>query len=114
LDLTDWLAWYIACLGRSFERAEATLSAVLLKARIWQRVGSIGVNERQRKALNRVLDGVDGKLTSSKYAKLVKCSSDSALRDIHDLMDKGILVRNPGGGRSVSYRIVQPQDDGQF
>jgi Fic family protein len=114
LDLTDWLAWFIACLGRSFERAEATLSAVLLKARIWQRVGSIGVNERQRKALNRVLDGVDGKLTSSKYAKLVKCSSDSALRDIHDLMDKGILVRNPGGGRSVSYRIVQPQDDGQF
>lgn len=107
LELTDWLEWFIACLGRSLERAEETMCAVLRKARVWQSVGEVGVNERQRTVLNRLLDGFEGKLTSSKYAKLVKCSSDTALRDINDLVDRGILLRNPGGGRSVSYRIVE-------
>jgi Fic family protein len=110
LDITDWLAWFIACLGRSLERAEITLSVVLRKARVWQRVGSTGVNERQRTVLNRLLDGFEGKLTSSKYAKLAKCSSDTALRDIRDLLDRGVLLRNAGGGRSVSYRVAEPSD----
>ena len=111
LDITDWLTWFVACLGRSLERAEETLSAVLRKARVWERIGSGGVNERQRTVLNRLLDGFDGKLTSSKYAKLAKCSSDTALRDIRDLLDRGVLLRNPGGGRSVSYRIAEPDTD---
>jgi len=107
LDITDWLAWFIACLGRSLECAEATLSVVLRKARVWQRVGSAGMNERQRTVLNRLLDGFEGKLTSSKYARLTKCSSDTALRDIRDLLDRGVLLRNAGGGRSVSYRVAE-------
>jgi len=108
LDITDWLTWFVACLGRSLQRAEQTLSVVLRKARVWQRAESASVNERQRKVLNRLLDGFEGKLTSSKYAKLAKCSSDTALRDIRDLLDRGVLLRNPGGGRSVSYRIAEP------
>ncbi len=81
---------------------------VLRKARVWQRVGRAGMNERQRTVLNRLLDGFDGKLTSSKYAKLTKCSSDTALRDIRYLLDRGVLLRNAGGGRSVSYRVAEP------
>lgn len=107
LDVTDWLTWFIGCMGRSLERAEGTLSVVLRKARVWQRVGRAGVNDRQRKVLNRLLDGFEGKLTSSKYAKLAQCSSDTALRDIRDLLDRGVLLRNPGGGRSVSYQIAE-------
>jgi Fic family protein len=109
LDVTEWLTWFLACLGRSLDRAQETLSTVLLKARVWQRVGSAGVNERQRKVINRLLDGFEGNLTSSKYAKLTHCSSDTALRDIRDLLARGVLLRNPGGGRSVSYRIADPE-----
>ena len=108
LDVTDLLTWFVACLSRSLDRAQETLSAVLLKARLWQRIGDAGVNERQRKVINRLLDGFEGKLTSSKYAKLTHCSSDTALRDIRDLLDRDVLLRNPGGGRSVSYRIADP------
>ena len=108
LDVTSWLKWFIACLGRSLDRAEETLTSVLRKADVWQHVGTAGVNDRQRKVMNRLLDGFEGKLTSSKYAKLTRCSSDTALRDIRDLLDRGILVRNPGGGRSVSYQIAEP------
>lgn len=108
LDLTAWLTWFIECLGHSLDRAEGTLSAVLFKARVWQRVGNLRVNERQRAVLNRLLDGFEGYLTTSKYAKLAHCSSDTALRDIQELLDGGILLRNPGKGRSVSYRIAEP------
>ena len=107
LDITAWLTWFVECLERSLDSAQETLSAVLLKSRVWQRIGSDGVNERQRKVVNRLLDGFEGKLTSSKYAKLTTCSSDTALRDIRDLLERGILARNPGGGRSVSYRIAE-------
>lgn len=110
LDVTDWLAWFFTCLERSFDRAEETLSAVLWKARVWQRIGCSGVSEREQKVLNRLLDGFDGKLTSSKYAKLAKCSSDTALRDISDLLNRGLLLRNSGGGRSASYRIAEPEE----
>jgi Fic family protein len=108
LDVTSWLTWFIACLGHSLDRAQGTLTAVLRKARVWQHVGTAGVNDRQRKVINRLLDGFEGKLTSSKYAKLTRCSSDTALRDIRDLLERGVLLRNPGGGRSVSYRMAEP------
>jgi Fic family protein len=113
LDVTEWLTWFLACLGRSLERAQETLAAVLLKSRVWQCVGSSGVSERQRKVINRLLDGFEGKLTSSKYAKLTHCSSDTALRDIRDLLDRGVLLQNSGGGRSVSYRIAELQGDAE-
>ena len=109
LDVTGWLTWFIECLGRSLDRAGETLSAVLLKARVWQRVGSTHVNDRQRTIINRLLDGFEGNLTTSKCAKLAHCSSDTALRDIQELLDRGVLRRNPGGGRSASYRIAEPQ-----
>jgi len=93
------------------DRAQETLAAVLRKARVWQQVGSDGVNDRQRQVMNRLLDGFEGKLTSSKYAKLSRCSSDTALRDIRDLLERGVLRRNPGSGRSVSYRLAEPGDE---
>ena len=111
LDVTQWLVWFVDCLNRSLKRAGETLSAVLLKARVWQRVGDSRINDRQRKVINRLLDGFEGNLTSSKYAKLTHCSSDTALRDIRELLDRGVLLRNPGGGRSVSYHLVDPETD---
>jgi Fic family protein len=111
LDVTPWLVWSADCPHRSLDRAAETLYAVLLKARVWQRVGDCRVNDRQRKVINRLLDGFEGKLTSSKYAKLTHCSSDTALRDIRELLDRGVLLRNPGGGRSVSYRLADPESD---
>lgn len=106
LDITPWLAWFLACLGRAIESAEGTLAAVLHKAKLWQRMSQDPVNERQRHVLNRLLDGFQGSLTSSTYAKLAKCSADTALRDIRELVNRRILIQNPGGGRSTSYRVV--------
>ena len=94
LDITPWLEWFLACLGRAFERSETILAAVLDKARFWDRFGATDLNDRQRRMANRLLNGFDGKLTSSKWAKLTKCSQDTALRDIEDLIKKG----NPGKG----------------
>lgn len=105
LDITDWLMWFVGCLGRAIDGAEGVLGAVLSKARFWERhAGSL--NERQRTVLNRLLDGFDGKLTSSKWAKLTKCSQDTASRDIDDLITRGILKKDAGGGRSTSYSLV--------
>jgi len=113
LDITPWLQWFLDCLGRAIDGAETTLSVVLAKARFWDSVQRISLNERQRLVLNRLLDGFDGKLTTSKYARLAKCSQDTALRDILPLVERGILVRNAEGGRSTSYdlakRPVQPE-----
>ena len=106
LDITTWLLWFIACLGRSIAGAEQTLSRVLHKAQLWQRLNLRAVNDRQRKVMHRLLDDFEGHLTSSKYAKLAKCSPDSALRDVRDLLERGVLVQNPGGGRSTSYRLA--------
>lgn len=107
LDVTPWLRWFLECLGRALVRAEETLASVLRKAHVWQRIGTGPVNERQRKVINRLLDGFEGQLTSSKYAKLTACSTDTALRDIQALVAQGVLARNEGGGRSVSYRISE-------
>lgn len=110
LEITRWLSWFIECLDRSLQRAEETLSTVLFKARVWQRMAEIKINDRQRKVINLLLDGFEGHLTSSKYAKLTRCSSDTALRDIRELLEHHILLRNPGGGRSISYRLAIPED----
>jgi len=105
LDITPWLTWFLDCLDNAIKGAHTTLSNVLAKARFWERVAGIEINERQRLILNRLLDGFEGKLTTSKYAKLAKCSNDTALRDIQSLVDNNIL-RNPQGGRSTNYDLV--------
>jgi Fic family protein len=106
MDITPWMRWFLGCLGRAFDCAEATLAAVLHKARFWEAHREDALNERQRKILNRLLDGFAGKLTSSKWAKLAKCSQDTANRDINDLISRGVLARDAAGGRSTSYSLV--------
>jgi Fic family protein len=106
-DITHWLEWFLECLGRAFDRAEMILSAVLSKARFWERFDGTVFNERQRNMINRLLNAFEGKLTSSKWAKLEKCSQDTALRDIEDLIDKGVLTKDSGGGRSTSYSLAR-------
>ena len=108
LDITAWLAWFLGCLDRTIEGAEMTLQSVLRKAQLWQRISLNPVSERQRQVISRLLDDFRGHLTTSKYAKLAKCSKDTALRDIGELLSRGILVKNPGGGRSTSYRLADP------
>jgi Fic family protein len=105
LDITRWLEWFLGCLGRAFDRAEATLATVLKKARFWDKNAAANFNQRQRKIVNQLLNGFEGKLTSSKWAKLAKCSQDTALRDIEDLVRRGVLKKDPAGGRSTSYSL---------
>ncbi|RXZ31050.1 Fic family protein [Oxalobacteraceae bacterium CAVE-383] len=110
LDATDWLEWFLGCLLRAVQEAETTLTAVLAKARFWQRWAATPLNARQIKLINRLLDGFEGKLTSGKWAAIAKCSSDSALRDIADLVGRGVLIRSAGGGRSTSYELAPVED----
>ncbi|UFX42740.1 Fic family protein [Bradyrhizobium sp. 41S5] len=106
LNVTPWLEWFLRCLDRAFTGAETILAAVLEKADFWKRHATARTNERQRDMLNRLLDGFEGKLTSSKWARIEKCSPDTALRDIQDLVDQGILAKDEGGGRSTSYSLA--------
>lgn len=106
LDITDWIVWFLACLERAIENALATLDAVAQKTDFWEDCANASLNERQRKIINLILDGFEGKLTSTKWAKLTKCSQDTAHRDIVDLINQGILVKNTEGGRSTSYSLV--------
>lgn len=106
LDITNWLKWFLQCLDRAFVGADSIVGAVIRKARFWERLSGEKLNERQSKVLNRLMDGFEGKLTSSKWAALTKSSQDTASRDIDDLLKRGILVKNPGGGRSTSYSIM--------
>lgn len=106
-DITSWLAWFLGCLDRAIDDADKTLGAVLYKAALWEKINLRPINERQRKVINRMLDGFKGFMTTSKYAKLAKCSPDTALRDIRELLERGVLMQNPGGGRSTSYRLVE-------
>lgn len=106
MDVTPWMDWFLGCLGRAIDGAQTTLGGVLSKARFWEKFAAVPINERQRLVLNRLLDGFEGKLTSSKYAALAKCSQDTALRDIEALVEHGALVRNPAGGRSTSYSLA--------
>ena len=107
LESTHWLKWFLECLQRSLEGAEEHLARTLFKARFWEKVSQRDpVNERQRKILNRMLeDDFEGHMNTSKYARMTKCSTDTALRDIQDLLAKGVLVPNEGKGRSTSYRL---------
>jgi Fic family protein len=108
LEVTAWMEWFLGCLGRAIDGAGAVLSAVLVKADFWTAHAQASLNERQIKVLNRMLDGFEGKLTSSKWAKLAKCSQDTASRDIAALIDRGILRRSEAGGRSTSYELLLP------
>ncbi|QGZ54718.1 Fic family protein [Paraburkholderia acidiphila] len=105
MDVTLWLAWFFDTLHRAVDQAQITLDAVLAKARFWRDWATTPFNERQVKLLNRLLDGFDGKLTSGKWAAIAKCSSDTALRDINDLVALGVLRKAEGGGRSTSYEL---------
>lgn len=105
-EVTDWLEWFLDCLGRAIANAENALSTVLFKAQLWKKINRQPVNERQRLIINRMLEhDFRGYMNTSKYAKLAKCSPDTALRDIQNLKSRGILIQNPGGGRSTSYRL---------
>ena len=106
LDVTRWQEWFLNCLLRAIEGAQEILSAVLDKARFWERFAKEPLNERQIKMLNMLLDEFEGKLTTSKWAKITKCSQDTAYRDILDLVDRGALKKDTGGGRSTSYSLI--------
>lgn len=105
MDVTEWLAWFLDTLRRAVDQAQLTLDSVLTKARFWRHWATSPFNERQAKLLNKLLDGFDGKLTSGKWAAIAKCSSDTALRDINDLLTRGVLRKAEGGGRSTSYEL---------
>jgi Fic family protein len=109
-DLTGWLTWFLACLDRALDGAEQVLKTVLGKAKLWEKINRRPVNDRQLLVIHRMLDGFDGYLTTSKYGKLAKCSTDTALRDIQGLVERRILLRNEAGGRSTSYRLGEPGD----
>ena len=105
LDVTPWMEWFLGCLGRAFDGTETTLAAVLHKARFWESHAQMSMSDRQREIVNRLLDGFEGNLTTVKWAKLTKTSHDTALRDIQDLIERGILKKDAGGGRSTSYSL---------
>ena len=106
LDVTDWLSWFLGTLVRAVASAQTTLDAVLVKVRFWQRWAGTPLNERQVKLLNRLLDGFEGKLSSSQWAAIAQCSPDTALRDITQLLELGVLKKSPGGGRSTGYELA--------
>jgi Fic family protein len=106
LDVTAWLAWFLDALHRAVDNAQHTVDAVLVKTHFWQRWAAAPLNERQIKLLNRLLDGFDGKLTTSKWAAIAKCSPDTALRDIGELVALGVLRRSVSGGRSTAYELA--------
>ncbi len=105
LDITEWITWFLKCLINSLNNTEEVLNRVLFKSKFWSANSSTSLNPRQIKVINKLLDGFEGKLTSSKWAKIAKCSRDSAIRDINDLLDKEILVKESAGGRSTNYII---------
>jgi len=105
LDITNWIVWFLKCLINALKSTDSVLTRVLFKAEFWQMHLDTAINDRQRKLLNNLMDGFDGKLTSSKWAKISKCSKDSAVRDINDLIDKGILQKEIAGGRSTNYKL---------
>ncbi|MBF8262733.1 MAG: cell filamentation protein Fic [Parachlamydiales bacterium] len=109
LDITSWIEWFFGCLERAIEEALFSLETIVHKVQFWEARADIPFNERQRKIINRLLDGFEGKLTSSKWAKIAKCSQDTAYRDILDMINRGILIKNLEGGRSTSYSLVDPK-----
>ena len=110
LDITAWQLWFLGCLGCAIGSARRTLASVLAKSEFWEVHASEVLNARQVKVLNRLLDGFEGKLTSSRWARMNHCSQDTANRDIRDLVERGILARSRAGGRSTSYELVRARD----
>ena len=106
LDITRWIEWFLGCLDRALASTDETLTVVLRKAKFWDKHAESSFNGRQVLLLNKLLNGFEGKLNSSKWAKIAKCSQDTALRDIQDLMNRKILIKEPSGGRSTSYVLV--------
>lgn len=112
LDITNWLEWFLSCFDRAISNAEEILTRLLFKARLWHQLNQNPVNERQRLVINRMLEEYfKGYMNTSKYAKLAKCSTDTALRDIQDLKLRGVLIQNPGAGRSTSYRLLDQKKE---
>ncbi len=107
LDITSWLEWFLGCIARAIDNAEGPLRSVLHRARFWETHAGTPINARQRAVIDRLLDGFEGKLTSSRWADLAGCSQDTALRDIADLVHHGILRRGTAGGRSTSYTLAE-------
>jgi len=107
LDITPWLQWFLSCLDRAFDGAETILASVLKKAHFWKMHAGESFNDRQRAIIDRLLNGFEGNLVSSKWAQLAKCSQDTALRDIDDLVGRGILTKGAAGGRSTSYSLAE-------
>lgn len=105
LDVTEWIKWFLSCLINALKATETLLARILLKVDFWNRHAETIINERQKKVINRLLDGFEGKLTSMKWAKIAKCSKDTAIRDINDLIKKEILQKSSAGGRSTSYEL---------
>jgi Fic family protein len=105
LDITDWLNWFLQCLDRALTATEATLSTVLIRANFWKTHEATEFNQRQKQMLSKLMEGFEGKLTTSKWAKITKCSHDTALRDIQDLVEKNVLMKDEAGGRSTGYTL---------
>jgi Fic family protein len=109
-NITSWLSWFLRCLERTIDAADGVLESVFAKGRIWNLLRGVAMNERQIAVLNRLMEGFEGNLTTSKYAKLAKCSHDTALRDIKDLVDRHVLAQGTGGGRKTSYSFATPEN----
>lgn len=107
LDITEWIKWFLHCLINALKSTDVALTGILFKANFWTSHAEVALNERQRKLINKLLDGFDGKLTSSKWAKIAKCSKDTAVRDINELINKNILQKEVEGGRSTNYELVR-------
>ena len=110
-DITEWLIWYAQKLADAIDDAEATISTILHKSFFWQKAASVHVTERQAEVLNIFLDGYEAKITSKSWATLAKCSKDTALRDLYDLVDKHILREDVPGAKRPSYSIVYDAED---
>ncbi len=106
MDITNWMVWFLDCLGRAIEAAQDTVNTTIEKVLFWDGVRDVEINDRQRKVLRRLVNGFEGKMTTTKWARMTRSSQDTALRDITDLIDKGVLERGPAGGRSTSYSLV--------
>ncbi len=106
MDVTNWMVWFLDCLGRAIESAHDTVSATIERVRFWEEIRDVEINNRQRKILRRLVNGFDGKMTTMRWARITRCSQDTALRDITDLIGKGVLERGSAGGRSTSYALV--------
>ena len=106
LDVTPWMEWFLGCLTRAIEGAQAALSGVIAKTHYWEQLRDVPLNDRQRLVVSKLLEGFEGKLTTSKWAALTKSSNDTALRDIQQLVERGVPVRNAAGGRSTSYSLA--------